>query len=190
MAGSITRNDVAKSRTELDRMKRSLRGWLKYRSLNDRVARGEVVTKRPVNPVRDVESEKRLAAQLHALLSEVSPDVQLPDPGVPGSAVELAKIVLTDGKTAAAGQQAIAGLQPWVLPVVIASALLLGVTTAIKSSADVAMEKERYECIKSGACTDYGFWLKAGAALGIGWLLWKELGVGNAVRGYIKKKGG
>lgn len=194
---SISTADVARAKTELGRMKASLVAWLKYRALNDGIMAGTGKTRKPlayaqavIGNRRDMAAEQKLATELHVLLSEVAPELNLPDPDVasnPNAAVQLAALAIRGGQPT--GPAAVAGLQPWVLPVVIASALLIGVTTAIQSAADVAKDKERIACIEAGACTDYGFWLKAASVAGLAWLVWKELGVGAVVKSHIAKGG-
>lgn len=200
--GAITKSSVSRAAAELDGMRRSLRGWLKYRSLNDGILSGTVQTKVPPGQARQAivrarrtsGYEQDLADKLHALLSEVMPDAMLPNANLranPDGAVQLAQIAIT-GKVPvmSASPSAMGAVQPWLWPVLIVGGLLLAVTTAIRTAADVAKDAEEKECIKAGACTDYGFWLKAAAVLGIGWFAWKELGVGHAVRGAISKRGG
>lgn len=193
---AITTAAVQKAAAELEKMKSSLRGWLKYREINDRVLVGRANTKIPpgiakklVEQNRDPYVEADLAAKLHALLAEVMPGAQLPDPAAPGAAVQLAKIALAGSS---AEPQAMAGLgvpsHPWLWPVLIVGGLLLAVTTAVKTAADVAKERERYACIQAGACTDYGFWLRAGGITVLAWFAWKELGLGDFVKGAIKKR--
>lgn len=194
---SISTKDVARAKAELAGMKSSLLGWLKYRATNDAILAGTGTTRKPmayaqtvIGNRRDMGAEQKLATQLHVLLSEVAPGLTLPDPDVssnPNAAVQLAAIAIKGGQPS--GPAAVAGLQPWVLPVVVASALLIGVTTAIQSAADVAKDKERIACIEAGACTDYGFWLKAASVAGIAWLVWKEFGVGAVVKSHIAKGG-
>lgn len=200
MAGqAITKTDVARAAAELESMRRSLRGWLKFRHLNDGVLGGTVQTKVPpgqarkaIRIARSTGYEQDLADKLHALLSEVMPDAMLPNADLrsnPDGAVQLAQIALT-GKVPVmqASPSAMGANPPWLWPVLIVGGLLLAVTTAIRTAADVAKDAEEKECIKAGACTDYGFWLKAAAVLGLGWLAWKELGVGEVVRGAIRKR--
>lgn len=180
---AISKLDMTKASDELAGMKRSLTSWLTKRAFNDQ--RGIVVPSRAT-------VEQGLADKLHALLAEVMPNAVLPDPSLaqnPLAAVQLAQIAIT-GKVPV--DQADAGMgnsPPWLWPVLIVGGLLLAVTTAIKTAADVAKDEEEKACIRAGACTDYGFWLKAAAVLGIGWFAWKELGVGDTVRSFVKKKG-
>jgi hypothetical protein len=68
------------------------------------------------------------------------------------------------------------GASPWLWPVLIVGAVFLAVTQAISSAADVAKDHEEKACIQAGACTDYGFWLKAGGIAMLAWLAWNKLG--------------
>jgi len=198
----ITTSAVSRASAELENMKSSLKGWLKYRQLNDDVLAGRAKTKVPpglaqriVAQTRDTAAEQDLANKLHALLSELLPGTNLPDPDLGSNrnvAVQLAQIALAGGK----GQpQSMSGIlsassasHPWLWPVLIVGGLLLAVTTAVKTAADVAKERERYACIQAGACTDYGFWLKAGGVTVLAWFAWTQLGVGDAVRGFMKRR--
>jgi hypothetical protein len=199
----ITTSAVSRASTELEKMKGSLKGWLKYRQLNDDVLAGRAKTKIPpglaqriVAQSRDVAAEQDLANKLHALLSELLPGANLPDPDLGSNrnvAVQLAQIALAGGQ--AQSQSSMAGIlsassasHPWLWPVLIVGGLLLAVTTAVKTAADVAKERERYACIQAGACTDYGFWLKAGGVTVLAWFAWTQLGVGDAVRGLMKRR--
>lgn len=203
-AGAISTSDVSKASAELARMRRSLSSWLKYRQMNDAVMAGTRPTKKPlayaqqvVATSRDYATEQKLANQLHILLEQVYPDSQLPNPDLGGNAnaaVQLAQIAISGtAPPASASPTATGGLMtgmpPWLLPVLIVSGLLIAVVTAINSAADVAKEKEQYACIEAGACTDYGFWLKAAAVAGIGYLVWFELGVGERVKRSIRGRG-
>jgi hypothetical protein len=188
----VSKSDVQQARVEIDRMKRSLRGWLKYRTLNDAVAAGDAPTKKPrafarevISQSRDWNAEARLAKQLFVLLSETLPGVQLPDPNVavnPQAAVQLAKIAL-DGPPASSPQAQGAWYLSW--PVLVVGGLLLAVTTVVQSMADVAKEKERLACVQAGACTDHGFWLKAGGIAALVWVAW-QMGLGERVKKALK----
>lgn len=200
---SISTSDVNKASAELARMRRSLTNWLKYRSMNDAVMAGTRPTKKPVayaqqvlSTSRDYAVEQKLATQLHILLEQIYPDSTLPNPDLAGNAdaaVQLAQIAISGTAPPAAGPTAtgglLTGMPPWLLPVLIVSGLLIAVVTAINSAADVAKEKEQYACIEAGACTDYGFWIKAAAVVGIGYLVWFELGVGERVKRAVKGRG-
>lgn len=70
----------------------------------------------------------------------------------------------------------------------IVGGLLIAVTTAIKTAADVAKDSEEKACIQAGACTDYGFWLKAGGVTALVWFAWRELGVGDVVKSVVRSK--
>jgi hypothetical protein len=105
----ITTSAVSRASAELEKMKSSLKGWLKYRQLNDDVLAGRAKTKIPpglaqriVAKTRDVSAEQDLANKLHALLSELMPGANLPDPDLGSDrnvAVQLAQIALAGGKT-------------------------------------------------------------------------------------------
>jgi len=164
---SITKEEA---KATLDRMKRSLKGWLKYRRINDEVLAGKRSTKIPqavaiqrLREGRDWAGEQKLANELYMLLSEVHDSKVLPKPNLksdPGAAVKLANIVIT-GKLPTGVS---APIEQGILPLLVVPAGLIYFMFAkkVNSDADVQKEKERMECIKAGACTDYGFWLKWG----------------------------
>lgn len=203
---AITTTEVQKAASELAKMRRSLAAWLKYRTLNDQVLAGTIQKirkpisygQRVITASRNMANEQDLADKLYALLSQLMPGQTLPNANVsanPNAAVQLAQIALqgADGQV----MQSAAGVggflstpsHPWLWPVLIVGGLLLIVTTAIKTSADVAKDQEEKACIEAGACTDYGFWLKAGGIVALSWFAWRELGVGDVVKGFIHKKG-
>jgi hypothetical protein len=201
MANAITTTDVQKAALELGRMRRSLRSWLKVRALNDRVLAGTVAQIRTPLPYaqrviaarRDMAAEQDLATKLAALLGEILPDALLPNADLtanPNGAVQLAQIAITGQvPVQAASPQASAGFtHPWLWPALIVGAVLLTITTAIKTAADVAKDQEEKACIEAGACTDYGFWLKAGGVLALAWFAWRELGVGDEVKKYVGRR--
>ncbi len=172
-------------------MRSALSRWLKFRDLNDRVLAGQVATRVPqayaqrvVATSRDMSIEQDLATQLHALLEVVMPGAQLPSPDVgtnPAAAVQLARLALT-GDSAVSSPAATGGFlsatgTPWLWPVLIVGGLLIVATTAIKSAADVAKDREEKACIQAGACTDYGFWIKIGGIAAIAWFAWEKAGV-------------
>jgi len=199
----ITSSQAQASKLELARMRKSLASWLKFRTLNDTIASGngasiptpmlrkpgsslppaEVMALRLRRQRLDYEAE--LALQLHQLLSEVFDSSTLPDPNVqqnPNAAVELAKIAIAGKLPTEASSNASVG-SVWMWPiVVIVGVVAFVIMSAIRSSAEVAKEKEEIECIKAGKCTDSGFWLKLGAAAFIGWLVWDKAGVGERVK--------
>jgi len=199
MTAAITVPDVQAAAAELARMRRSLTAWLKYRALGDRVLSGTVVPRKPLLYAQRVIADSRaqgfeqdLATKLSALLGALMPGQRLPQADLsvnPMGAVQLAQIALQGGSVArsptATGNLGVAS-HPWLWPVAIVGGLLLVVTTAIKTSADLAAQKEQNACIEAGACTDYGFWLKAGGVLFLAWFAWEKMGVSDLV----KKKGG
>lgn len=199
---AISIPEVNKARAELRRMKRSLVKWLKFRETTDKVARGEIKTRvanasaiASTQIVDRATTELPLAQRLHALLQTIEPDASLPDPTSPTAAVELATFAVT-GKpassasttTTASGMSGIGGAaHPWMWPALIVGGLLLAVTTAITSAADVAKDREEKACIAAGACTDYGFWIKAAALTGGAYLVLVELGVWAKIKEKIAK---
>jgi len=198
-AVATSTDNVRRAKVELDKMQSSLKKWLKYRGLVDQVAAGTARTSKPqsyaayiATTAQAQRSEQKLASQLSILLAQVYPDMTLPNTdlaGNPSAAVQLAQIALGQPAPAVAGPAATAGMAPWVLPVIIASALLIGITTAIKSAADVQMQAEHDACIEAGACTDYGMWMKWGAILGIAWFAWEKMGVGARIKSAVAKGG-
>ncbi len=204
----ITNSELSRARTELARMKRSLRRWLEYRAVNDAVAAGQPV-KKPLlrtlgarTPTAVAHSmvmtrarfadEQPLALELHTLLSDIFDPAQLPAPDMaknPNAAVDLAKIAISGtlpGESVA--QQPVGAAWTWPL-VIIVGAVAFVITSAIRSKADVAKERERIECIKAGACTDTGFWLKIAAIGVVGWIIWDRMGLCERVTGVLKKRG-
>lgn len=199
-ADSDSRDDVVKARRALESMKRSLRGWLKYRRLLDRYVSGQrpapVLFRNPgaaplppavIATTLDRERypvEQDMAETLHALLSEAGLDTQaLPAPDVaqdPDAAVKLAAIALRGHIPSAAHGPAPQGVIWFVLAIPILGVVLV-IGQMIKSKADVAKEKEKLRCIESGACTDSGFWLKVAAIATVGWLAWDKFGLRESV---------
>ena len=170
-------------------MRGSLREWLKFRKRNDEVAAGQRRAKIPAHlaaqrlpAVRDWQLEERLAGDLYTLLSEIMDPRELPNPKAQGAAVWLAEIVVA-GKLPEEQQTPTEAGLIWLWPIAIIAGIGgIVIMTKIQSDADVAREKERMECIKSGACTDYGFWLKLGGVAVVGWFVWEKLGVKQKVQ--------
>ena len=164
---AITTTEVQRAAAELARMRRALAGWLKYRSLNDRVMLGTAPVRKPLSYAqrvvaqRDGEVEQDLANKLSALLASVMPGQSLPNANLsanPQGAVQLAQIALQGGagrivsSPTATGNIMAAGGHPWLWPALIVGGLLLTVTTAIKTAADVA--KDREEKIGRASCRE------------------------------------
>lgn len=177
---------------ELKRMIGSLRGWLKYRSINNEVAAGKRkarippgLAKKMLAKNRDWALEQDIANQLYLLLSEIYDPQQLPQPDVakdPDAAVKLATIVIS-GKLPNPATPTPQGIAPLIIiPLVIGGVVLLGFTSYIKTKADEAKERERIQCIRDGACTDYGFWLKAGAVVFLGWFAWEKMNLKSKIK--------
>lgn len=201
MTTAITTSEVQRAAAELAKMRGSLASWLKYRTINDRVLAGTHATKKPlpyaqrvVAGARDVALEQDLADKLHALLSALMKGQQLPGADVhadPNAAVKLAQIALTgqsvSSPVATGGFGAVVS-SPWFWPAIIVAGVLFTITSAIQTAADVAKDREEKACIMAGACTDYGFWLKAGGIIAIGWFAWRELGLGDFAKDLLKKR--
>ncbi len=199
MSGVTTR-EVARAQAELGKMRSSLASWLKFRRINDRVLAGTIRVNKPlgyaqrlVATARDLDLEQDLSTKLHALLEVVMERQPLPNPDVtqnPHAAVQLAELALTGGSApvATGGLFSGAASSPWLWPVLIVGGLVLTVTTAIRSSADVAKDREEKACIAAGACTDYGFWLKAGGVVALGWVAWNHMGGREVLRDALRRR--
>lgn len=197
---AITAAEVQKASAELAKMRKSLTSWLRYRTINDQVLAGTLQTKVPATYAKQVVASSRsqaveqdLASKLHALLSVVMKGQALPESNLslnPRGAVELAQLAIA-GAAAVSGPTATSGFltaaQPWLWPVLIVGGLMLVITTAIATAADVAKDREEKACIMAGACTDYGFWLRAGGVAFLAWFIWNEAGGKELVHSWTKK---
>lgn len=198
MSAAITTKAVSRASAELAHMRSSLVSWLRFRTINDAVMAGTLTTTKPraeaqatIRAARSVETEQDLADKLHALLEEVMPDVLLPNVDLrsnPNAAVQLAQIAITGNAPVMQSSPSALGMipAPWIWPVVIVGGVLILGVVAIRSAADVAKDEEEKACIRAGACTDYGFWLRSAAAVGIAWFAWEKLGVGDRVKKLVK----
>lgn len=191
----ITAREKIKAERRIKEMRSSLKEWLFFRNRMDEAAMGKIKAKVPAKVLaktlpmtRDWAHEQRLAVQLHALLSEVMDSNKLPDPDIskdPNAAVKLAQIAISGKLPAEANSPTAAGFLPlvFVWPVVIVVGLVMfTIMSKISSDADVAKEKERIACIKAGACTDSGFWLKMGGIAVIAWVAWDKFGLRKAFK--------
>jgi hypothetical protein len=207
----VSREQARRAASELKGMQRALRAWLRYRRINDAVAAGRehavrtpllklpgahppaAAAMRRVLSRQRREDEQELALQLHTLLSEAIDPAQLPRPDVsrdPDAAAKLAEIAIGGKLPGEAVAPAEVGFW-WMWPFAIAvGALAFIVTSAIRNKAEMVKERERYECIKAGKCTDYGFWLKVGGIAAVVWVAWDKFGLGARVRGLLGKGGG
>lgn len=203
----VTPAQAQRARVELQQMRRGLERWLRYRRINDRVASGQPVPdallRRPgaVAPPAPVlrtklqrerlADEQPLAEHLYQLLGEVFDARQLPAPDLrrdPEAAVKLAQIAISGRLPGEATQPQDVGFV-WLWPaVIVVGAIALVLTTLIRSRAQSAEEREHYECIKSGKCTDSGFWLKIGGVVAVGWFVWDKLGARERLTGALKPK--
>jgi hypothetical protein len=196
---AITTGDVRSAKIALDAMRGSLRDWIVLRARNDLIAAGKIHTNKPVayarqviEQNRDMSHEGKLAKQLYVLLTESFPDsassIPMPDVSVdPNAAVALAKIAVSGKVPASASAASVGAVNLTSWPVLIVGGLLLAFTSAIGTAADVAKEKERIACIEAGACTDYGFWLKAGGVAALFYVAW-QIGLGDTVKKFIRGK--
>lgn len=197
---AITTSDVQSAKATLNSMRMALSQWLTLRAKNDALAAGRIRTDKPVAFVRqvieqnrDMAHEGKLAKQLYVLLTESFPEaassIPMPDVSVdPNAAVALAKIaVLGRVPSSASSASSVGAISMTSWPILIVGGLLLAVTTAISSAAEVAKEKERIACIEAGACTDYGFWLKAGGIAAIAYVAW-QIGLGDTVKKFLRGK--
>lgn len=150
---------------ELSRMKRSLRDWLKFRTMNSAAG----LSAAEASERAQVESQ--LLAKMKALLYDVhGSGVILPD-----DAPAVATMIIYD--QVPVGSPQAQGILPFVIVVgAIALVLMMG----ISSYADYARDREKYECIeKYGAwqCDTSGQLWKWGVIAGIGYLAWTKFGV-------------
>ena len=157
-----------KAARELASMKRSLKSWLKFRDKNDALGLS------PEEKIQRGQAEAPLVTKMQELLTAVHGSVSLP-----ADARELALVVVENRAFGPAAQG--------FLPILVGGAvLLLVVSTWIKNWADVAKERERYQCIaKSGAfaCDPSGTMLKYGVVLGVGYLIWTKTDLQKHLKG-------
>jgi hypothetical protein len=188
---------------QIQGMRRSLEAWLRYRLAMDQVASGNPVKALLPSPGMKVvpddaaslraeryPDEQRLATKLHNLLGELFDSSSLPSPDVkadPEAAVKLANIAIS-GRLPTEAPAAQSQGFVWMWPLLVVGGVVLVLSSIVKSLADVAKEKERIRCIQAGACTDSGFWLKAGAVLFVGWFAWEKLGIGARFEGRGRRR--
>lgn len=199
-AQPVTRAEKAKAEAEIKRMRRELKGWLKFRSINNAVSMGKhkarvssLQARKMIEHGRDWRLEQKIGNGLHVLLSEIFDASQLPSPDLhkdPDAAAKLAKIAIAGKVSGEAPSQEGQGAF-WVWPAVaVVGLVLFTVIFKIRSDAATAQEKERIECIKMGACTDYGFWIKMGV-LGAGvYVAWQFFGLKEVANRARRKAAG
>ena len=175
-----------KSRQALNNMRGELKSWLRFRRMNDDVATGKAKGKisrgraaQRLPAIRDWDREQVLANDLYTLLAEVMDPRELPDPSKTGSAVVLAEIVVA-GKLPDETSPSDIGII-WLWPaVVIFGVGAMVIMYKIKSDAEVLMQKEKMECIKTSgwlACAEAIDFIKIAAVGGAIWFAWEKLGV-------------
>lgn len=175
--GGMGATPMKNPRVELNKMKRSLKQWLKFRDMNS--AAGLT----PAEAAERTQIERTLSAKMQALLFEVyGSNVRLPS-----DAPSLAKLIISGTAPQPSGPQA-QGIMPLLI---VVGAVALVLMAAVNSYADYAKEKERYECIaKYGAwqCDTSGQLMKWGVIVGIGYLAWTKLGLGGLVMRLARKR--
>lgn len=193
-----THSAQKKAEAALKQMQRSLKSWLGYRRRMDAYVAGQVQAPtffrraKPLPPSAVAATlrqdryrgEQDLANTLYALLVETGcPAEALPPADVakdPDAAVKLAEIAIAGKCPSEMPMMQATGIVWFVLAIPIAGVVLV-ISQAIKTRADVEKERERMRCIESGACTDSGFWLKVGAITLTGWLAWDKFGLREAI---------
>jgi hypothetical protein len=192
----VTASEKSKAEAAIRGMRKSLKQWITFRSLLNDQAAGLRPSKLPISVVRnmiatrDVALEQRMASRLHVLLSEMFDPSSLPNPNMqqnPQAAVELAQIAIA-GKLSddVVGPTDIGMV--WLWPAVaVVGAVLVTVMFKIKSDADVLKDQAHNQCVMSGGCTDYGFWLKLGGVAAVAWLAWEKVGLREAA-GRLRKR--
>jgi len=201
----ITKDQAAQAKLELKRMQGALRSWLKYRTINDKIAAGQAehipnpLLKRPGTFAPPAAAmllrlsndraarESALAKNLYALLSEVFDSSQLPSPQDRNAAVSLARIAVGGKLPGDRSPEAAGFIWLWPLVVVI-GVVAFTISQKIKSDAAAAAEHERIECIKAGKCTDTGFWMKFGAIAVVGWIAWDKMGLRERSKTFFARK--
>lgn len=160
----------AQAAARLEKMSNSLKNWLRLRKSTDGTVATEADARRLFRSRRG--DEQILAENLYALLRQAGfPETDLPVPDValdPNAAVELAELVVSGELPTPAAQ----GILMLLIPL---AAVAWVISRAIQSQADLAAEKEKIRCIESGACTDSGFWLKAGGISVVAYVAWSIL---------------
>jgi len=164
-----------KAKRELASMRRSIKGWLKFRDKNDAIGltSGEQTER--------VGMEAPLVTKMQELLTAVYGAVALPS-----DARKLARMILSG---TAPGPQA-AGILPFLL--IGGLVLVFVLSSAIKNLADVQKEQQRYDCIKkAGAfqCDTTGTLLKYGVLFGIGYIIWTKTDLQKHLKGIFGKTG-
>ncbi|MDX1421543.1 MAG: hypothetical protein R3322_00295 [Kiloniellales bacterium] len=169
---------------ELSSMKKGLRRWLKFWTINEEFRTGKRTLKPGgLMPRRDMASEAQLAAKIHRLLTEAG-DTNLPSLQDPYAAAKLAKRAL--GEVSGPQAQGILPLVP-LLVVVGGSLAFLAYVVKIRTAAEKEAELERIKAEAAGA----GRWgpMKVLGAVLVGWFLWEKAGIGARVRHEVSTRG-
>jgi hypothetical protein len=183
-------------------MRRSLKGWLKARTLNDQAAMGKVKAKVPASVfaktlalTRDWPTEQRLAIQLHGLLSEFMDSSRLPYPDItkdPNAAAKLATVAVS-GKLPAESSQpqaqgGFAAFFTWPVAAIVGM-VLFTVLSKISSDADVLKHREE-EISKREGVTGFSSELLKYSLIAVGvWVVWDKFGLKEAAAKARRKAG-
>lgn len=157
---TLAGDQLAQAARELARMRASLTAWLRYRMQVDAVAAkpGPGQASAQAQQQSRAQHDAILAGKIRTLLAELVPAATLPTAGY-DQVLPLAKVALTGDVIG------------W--PTTVASNLLAVVVQSVTQSADRARELEHAACVRAGACPDYGFWVRAAALVGLGYLAYR-----------------
>jgi hypothetical protein len=199
-AAPMTASETAKAKARINKMRASLKDWLRYRTVLTDLAQGKRKGKVPAQVVakwleqeHDWAGEKRLAIRLHAMLSEAMDSSLLPDPSKDReAAVKLARIAISGKLPGEASSPSPTGVV-WFIPAAVVIAMVMyGYSAKVEAEADVQKERLKYECIKNAgwmACSGPGALVAAAAFAGLAWLAWDKFGLREAA-GKLRKKAG
>lgn len=161
---------------EIERMRKSLVGWLRVRGILAAAAEGKVQGANAERAARALSrytpTEKALGKELYRLMREVDSEVNLPE-----DPVELAKLALSN--TSKEAKVTATGI--WPLLIVVGGVVLL-VASVVNRLSEKAEEERYLECVEAGACpppTNWGkvvFWGVLAAGV---WFAWTRTNVFN-----------
>jgi hypothetical protein len=165
----------------IQRMKRSLKGYLKIRKKLTDLMSGKRKGNIPASLARDIidldpVGEQKLASDLYILLSEVHDPASLPLPSA-DSVVALAKIAINGEVGQAADKPVAQGFLP-ILILAGAGVIILTITSFISNRADVQKKKLEVQCEQAGECrrtSETVLWV-VGIMAG-GWFAWNRMGL-------------
>jgi hypothetical protein len=183
----VTHAEKSKAEKRIKGMRRSLKGWLKARKVNDDAAMGKRKAKVPASIIaqtlplaRDWKMEQQIALQLHGLMSEFMDASRLPGADIskdPNAAIKLAQVAVSGKLPTESSKPQAQGLLPvlFIWPIVLVVGMVMfTIMSKISSDADVAKHKEEEISIRDGSRTDSGFWMKMAAVSVIGLIVWNK----------------